>query len=161
MRNEGLARLYVRRKQLVMAVTYRSSVTLPVWAVSHQPVPLSNLGRAPKPSISLLTRIPSLPSVPFVACHLAPLSSIFPPSSRLDNSHFSYFCPLAHIARRCLPKLQLWRGPAVHQRARLICLSCVDALLFNIQLQNYTGPASNHGAMWRPRADNERKVMEY
>lgn len=53
MRNERPARLYSNRKQLVVVVTYGSSVTLPVWAVSHPPAPLSKRRHTPSSSISI------------------------------------------------------------------------------------------------------------
>lgn len=144
MRNEGATRLYVSRKQLVMAMTYRSSVTLPVWVVSHQPVPLSSPGRAPKPSVSLLTRLPSLSLMLFFACH-PPLSSIYPLISPRQQpllflpspSHrWKAFAKTSAVTRHSCPPASL-----------LICLSCADALVFNIQLQNYAGPASNQSAV--------------
>lgn len=113
MRNEGPARLYVSRKQLVMVVTYSSSVTLPVWAASHQPVPLSNPGRAPKPSISLLTPLPSLSCMLFVSSS-DPASSLLssrllhlspPPRLAPDNTHcFFHFCPRAHVGPKMFAK---------------------------------------------------------
>lgn len=155
MRNEGPARLYVSRKQLVMVVTYSSSVTLPVWAASHQPVPLSNPGRAPKPSISLLTPLPSLSCMLFVSSS-DPASSLLssrllhlppPPVSPQTTPTASSISALALTsARRCLPKPQLWRGTAVHRQTPLICLSRVDTRS-NVQLQNHFGPASNQSAV--------------
>lgn len=147
MRNEGPAWLYASRKQLVMALTYRSSVTLPVWAASHRPVPVSNRAALPNhPSLSQL----AVSSLCFDAfCVLlwpCPLSDVFP-SSHPDNTHFFYFGPLAHIAGRCLPKFQLWQGTAVHQQAHSF-VSLVEththSLSLNIQqLQNHFGSPSN------------------
>lgn len=44
----------------------------------------------------------------------------------------------------------------------LICLSCVDThSLLNIHVTKSFGPVSNQTLHWRPRADQERSVMEF
>lgn len=125
MRNEGLARLYVSRKQLVMAVTYRSSVTLPVWAVSHQPVPLSKPGCAPKPSISLLTCVP--PTVFHAFCCLSsgcsPLS--FPLISPWQQP-LLLFLPSCSYRSKMFAKTSAVTRHSCPPASPLICLSCTD-----------------------------------
>lgn len=80
MRNEGPAQLYSNRKQLVVVVTYRSSVTLPVWAVSHPPAPLSKPHHTPNSSISILTCLLLTVFQAFSASSTDPASSFLSPS---------------------------------------------------------------------------------
>lgn len=114
-----------------MAVTYGSSVTLPVWAVSHQPVPLSNPTRLPDhPSLSLSSflllpfmlfcfllrgcQVPALllllspPSLPHLTL-TTPTSSIF---------FFSLALPLISVKDVCqnfsCDKAQLSAGKPAH-----------------------------------------------
>lgn len=175
MRNEGLARLKLSRKQLVIVVTYRSSVTLTSWDMSHHPVPLSDLVVLPNnPSPSSLSFMAVFwvflfPSPSLSALCSRPVSSIFA-SSHPDNTHFFYFCPPAHIGRRCLARLQLWQGTAVRWQTPLICLSCVQAhthaLSLSIQLQNHFEPATNQSSTltstgrWRGESDGVAVLMK-
>lgn len=116
---------YESRKQLVMVLTCRSSVTLPVWPVSHQPVALSKPGRAPKTSISISTFLFFL----HLSCFSCPPPTPGPSSAVLlsPRSFLHLHPPWRHpLLPQRLPKLQPWRGTAVHQRTPLICLSWAD-----------------------------------
>lgn len=84
MRNEGLARLKLSRKQLVIVVTYRSSVTLASWDMSHHPVPLSDL--------VVLPNNPSPSSLSFMAVFWVFFVSLSEPVSSLLSSCLLYLC---------------------------------------------------------------------
>lgn len=127
MRNGGgeAVWLYESRKQLVMALTCRSSVTLPVWPASHQPVALSKPSRAPKTSISISTFLFFL----CLSCFSCPPPTPGPSSAVLlsPRSFLDLHPPWRHpLLLHRLPKLQPWRGTAVHQWTPLICLSWAD-----------------------------------
>lgn len=127
MRNGGgeAVWLYESRKQLVTVLTRRSSVTLPVWPASHQLVALSKPGRAPKTSISISTFLFFLR----LSCFSCPPPTPGPSSALLlsPRSFLHLHPPWRHpLLLHRLPKLQPWRGTAVHQRTPLICLSWAD-----------------------------------
>lgn len=127
---------FLSRKQLVMVVTYRSSVTLPVWTVSPQSVTLSNPDGLPNhQSLSLVN--PLLHFSPAFLCLSAVLLSSIVASSHPDNPPLLPFLPFCSYWSKMFAKTSTVTRHSCPQVNRLICLSCVDThtcSLLNIQL---------------------------
>lgn len=175
MRNEGLARLKLSRKQLVIVVTYRSSVTLASWDMSHHPVPLSDLvvlPNNPSPSSLSFMAVFGVFCFPLRACQLSALVL-----SPLSLPHLTLTTPTSSIFALLLISVEdVWQDFSCDKAqlsadkprsfVSLVCRRTHARSSLSIQLQNHFEPATNQSSTltstgrWRGESDGVAVLMK-
>lgn len=169
MRNEGLARLKLSRKQLVIVVTYRSSVTLTSWDMSHHPVPLSDLvvlPNNPSPSSLSFMAVFGVFCFPLRACQLSALVL-----SALSLPHLTLTTPTSSIFALLLISVEdVWQDFSCDKAqlsadkprsfVSLVCRRTHARSLLAFSYKTILSLRPIKAPRWRPPGDGEGRVME-
>lgn len=154
MRNEGPSCLYGSRKQLVMVVTYRSSVTLPVWAVSHQACTTVKPGPR-SPTIHLSPKSPSLSGVHAFCFLLWPFSPLSFPHLTLTTptSSTSALFPIS-VEDVCQKTSAVTRHSCPDSKPAHLSLLCrnTPSLSLTFSYKTVLGRRPIKAPRWRPLA---------